>query len=194
MLNPQDKNHNIPPWLEIFLWNKKIWELDSRVGFKVSIVDRFDELLRDLYDLLFTSCGRETNVRTLRLNEPRQNSANSSLTRIHLPRFRLTWELVTHCKSHQWSRGKSPPCYLLLPFRKVVCFPLKWILTQTSTFFSKLKHPVLLVFSSSSVHHPSYLVCMWGSSGSSRYSCPSSLDEIYCVLLPSLPPDTERKA
>lgn len=112
----------------------------------------------------------------------------------HLPRFRLTWELVTHCKSHQWSRGKSPPCYLLLPFRKVVCFPLKWILTQTPTFFSKLKHPVLLVFSSSSVHRPSYLVCMWGSSGSSRYSCPSPLDEIYCVLLPSLPPDTERKA
>ena len=60
--------------------------------------------------------------------------------------------------------------------------------------FSKLKHPVLLVFPSPPIHHPSYLVCMWGSSGSSRYSCPSPLDEIYCVLLPSLPPDTERKA
>lgn len=35
-------------------------EEDSRVGLKVPVVDRLDELLGDLYDLLFASCGAET--------------------------------------------------------------------------------------------------------------------------------------
>lgn len=36
--------------------------MDSRIGLKVSIVDSFDKLLCDLYDLLFASCRDETNA------------------------------------------------------------------------------------------------------------------------------------
>lgn len=34
-------------------------EEDSRVGLKVSVVDSLDELLRDLYDLLFAGCTQD---------------------------------------------------------------------------------------------------------------------------------------
>lgn len=41
---------------EILLWDNKESKGDSRIGLEVSIVDSFNKLLCDLYDLLFASC------------------------------------------------------------------------------------------------------------------------------------------
>lgn len=84
----------------------------------------------------------------------------------------------------------------------VVLFPSPWALKGSSPTYptlikSEISPPapssrcVALYLRPSSIIS---LVCMRGCLSSSRYSCPSPLDEIYCVLLPSFPPDTERKA
>ena len=141
--------------------------MDSRVGLEVSIVDSFDELLRDLYDLLFTSCRGETNVRTVWLNKPRHKATKLSKLQSHTHThthtwsgFRLTWELVTHCKSHQWSRGKSPPCYLLhtlkpLPLRQSCGFPSdESSLTHPPFLKTKTSRPACVSLSA----HPSSII------------------------------------
>lgn len=83
----------------------------------------------------------------------------------------------------------------LLPCKKLRCFPLR---ERLRVHISNIQRPSSLHLSaaslSTSIHHTSYLLFgREAAFGSSRYSCPSSLDEIYCVLLPSLPPHTERK-
>lgn len=39
------------------------WQWYSRVSVKISVVDRFNQLLRDLDDLLFTSCRQNKRHR-----------------------------------------------------------------------------------------------------------------------------------
>lgn len=53
--------------LEVFVEEDR---MNSRVGLEVSIVDSFNKLLCDLYDLLFASCTQETGNR--------ENSATAS--------------------------------------------------------------------------------------------------------------------
>lgn len=209
-----------------FMW----WVVDSRVGLEVPIVDSFDKLLRDLYDLLFASCREETNAPWGQCDCIACDSSPSSWSH-SAPTLSCTelssWQqlktpsqTLTNIQSAGWTvQTHLRACYSLLvislsshlshlhPRKKLWCFFFHELAVRACQQiytppppFSPLK--VLLSAQSSRCVvlylHPSSVIsalCMWSCLlSSSCYSCPSSLDEIYCVLLPSLPPNTERKA
>lgn len=167
------------PVLEI-LRNKKEWEADSRVGLKVSIVDSFNELLCDLYDLLFASCTGETKATweqcdsnqcgksnlTMKLQNTKLDSWRSTHTSMSATQFTLTYEPVTHRKSHQSSLFHpwvESPCYCTHKnyFHAKSCVVSLSKSTGIILAFLK-KNKMLLCLAavslSTSIRHPSYLL------------------------------------